>query len=200
MPSLAVKYRPQDFESCAGQQVTIKILEKQLETNSVGNIQLVCGGSGCGKTTIGRIMASKINKGHGQPIEIDAASNNGVDAVRAIVEDAKLSTATFLPALAQTDAASKLLFVETTVLQLSPLLSGTATSSVSKYNFCLFWDSVIACCNLLLPFISLTESLKISTFFVLLSIYNHSNPSHIPSIHSRFLITASQSFGISSYP
>ena len=90
MPSLAVKYRPQDFESCAGQQVTIKILEKQLETNSVGNIYLFCGGSGCGKTTIGRIMASKINKGHGQPIEIDAASNNGVDAVRAIVEDAKL--------------------------------------------------------------------------------------------------------------
>lgn len=90
MPSLAVKYRPQDFESCAGQQVTIKILEKQLETNSVGNIYLFCGSSGCGKTTIGRIMASKINKGHGQPIEIDAASNNGVDAVRAIVEDAKL--------------------------------------------------------------------------------------------------------------
>lgn len=90
MPSLAVKYRPRDFESCVGQQVTIKILEKQLETNSVGNIYLFCGGSGCGKTTIGRIMASKINKGHGQPIEIDAASNNGVDAVRAIVEDAKL--------------------------------------------------------------------------------------------------------------
>ena len=41
MPSLAVKYRPQDFESCAGQQVTIKILEKQLKTNSVGI--LVCG-------------------------------------------------------------------------------------------------------------------------------------------------------------
>ena len=74
MPSLAVKYRPQDFESCVGQQVTIKILEKQLETNSVGNIYLFCGGSGCGKTTIGRIMASKINKGHGQPIEIDGKS------------------------------------------------------------------------------------------------------------------------------
>ena len=44
----------------------------------------------CGKTTLARIFASKINKGKGAPIEIDAASHNSVDDVRDIIEGAKL--------------------------------------------------------------------------------------------------------------
>lgn len=42
-----------------------------------------------GKTTTARIFANEINKGQGNPIEVDAASNNGVDNVRTIIDDAK---------------------------------------------------------------------------------------------------------------
>ena len=47
------------------------------------------GSSGTGKTTLARIFANKVNEGKGNPIEIDAASNNGVDNVRYITEEAK---------------------------------------------------------------------------------------------------------------
>lgn len=52
----------------------------------MSNAILLHGGTGCGKTTIARIIANELNKGMGDPIEIDAASNNGVDQVRAIIE------------------------------------------------------------------------------------------------------------------
>lgn len=90
MVSLAVKYRPSDFTSMIGQISVIKILEKQIEKRDFAHCYLFTGSSGIGKTTVARILANKINKGQGTPIEIDAASNNGVDNIRAIVEDAKL--------------------------------------------------------------------------------------------------------------
>lgn len=46
---------------------------------------MFCGSSGCGKTTVARIFANEINNHLGSPIEIDAASNNGVDNVKSIV-------------------------------------------------------------------------------------------------------------------
>lgn len=88
--SLATKYRPHKFEDVCGQNSTIKILTKQIEKSTFSNVYLFSGPSGTGKTTTARILANCINKGCGSPIEIDAASNNGVDAVRAVVEDAKL--------------------------------------------------------------------------------------------------------------
>ena len=42
-----------------------------------------------GKTTSARIFANKINEGLGNPIEVDAASNNGVEQIRVIIDDAK---------------------------------------------------------------------------------------------------------------
>lgn len=87
--SLAVRYRPQTFESMLGQNSTIKILKRQLETKHLSHCYLFAGSSGCGKTTAARAFAMQINEGKGAPIEIDAASNNGVDAVRAIVDSAK---------------------------------------------------------------------------------------------------------------
>ena len=50
---------------------------------------MFCGGAGTGKTTTARIFASEINEHQGNPIEIDAASNNGVEQVRTIIDDAK---------------------------------------------------------------------------------------------------------------
>lgn len=89
MESLATKYRPSTFEDVCGQKSIIKILERQLEIGDYKNCYLFAGPSGCGKTTLARIFANKINKGEGTPIEIDAASNNGVDNIREIVASAK---------------------------------------------------------------------------------------------------------------
>lgn len=88
MKSLAVKYRPTTFEAVCGNQITVKILKKVLEAGTPKNAYLFAGPSGCGKTTLARIFANKLNNGVGDPIEIDAASNNGVDQVRAIIETA----------------------------------------------------------------------------------------------------------------
>ena len=88
MKSLAVKYRPITFETVVGQNVTTKILNKVLEKQAFKNAYLFAGPSGCGKTTCARIFANAINGGVGEPVEIDGASNNGVDQVRAIVESA----------------------------------------------------------------------------------------------------------------
>lgn len=88
MKSLAVKYRPNTFDFVCGNQVTVKILKRVLELGTPKNAYLFAGPSGCGKTTLARIFAYNLNNGIGEPIEIDAASNNGVDQVRAIIESA----------------------------------------------------------------------------------------------------------------
>ena len=77
--SLARFYRPKTFEDICGQDSIIKILKRQLECNEFKNTYLFCGASGCGKTTTARAFANAINNGVGNPIEIDAASNNGVE-------------------------------------------------------------------------------------------------------------------------
>lgn len=89
MRALSLKYRPQTFDEVVGHEVIIKILKTQIEQGSVGHALLFAGKTGTGKTTVSRLLASAINEGLGTPIEIDAASNNGVDNVRAIIEDAK---------------------------------------------------------------------------------------------------------------
>lgn len=87
--TLAVKYRPQDFEDVMEQGSIKTILRQQLETGTIKNVYLFCGGAGTGKTTCARIFANEINNGQGNPIEMDAASHNGVDDVRSIIQQAK---------------------------------------------------------------------------------------------------------------
>src|SRR5574343_537492 len=87
--SLATKYRPQTFEEVCSQKSTIKILKKQISLHNFANCYLFAGSTGCGKTTLARILANEINEYKGSPIEIDGASNNGVDAVRDIIDSAK---------------------------------------------------------------------------------------------------------------
>ena len=87
--SLSVKYRPKTFEEVSSQTTIIRILRKQIELEKFSNAYLFCGPSGCGKTTTARIFAREINKHQGSPIEIDAASNNGVDNVRRIRDEAR---------------------------------------------------------------------------------------------------------------
>ena len=89
MESLAVKFRPKNFSEVCHQSSIVKILQRQIDTDSFKNVFLFCGASGCGKTTCARIFAKEINKGQGEPIEIDAASNNGVDNVKSIIRSAQ---------------------------------------------------------------------------------------------------------------
>ena len=94
--SLAVKYRPNNLNDVLGQRSIVKILKRQIETENFKNAMLFSGPSGTGKTTLARIFALEVNKytdenGNicsAEPIEIDAASNSGVDNVRRIIEGA----------------------------------------------------------------------------------------------------------------
>lgn len=87
--TLAVKYRPKSWEDVTEQQSIVVILQQQLDSDEIKNAYLFCGPAGTGKTTCARIFANEINKGQGNPIELDAASNNGVDDVRNIIQQSK---------------------------------------------------------------------------------------------------------------
>lgn len=87
--SLAVKYRPKTFDDMTEQSAIKDILMNQLETKTFQHGYLFTGPAGTGKTTSARIFANMINAGKGNPIEVDAASNSGVDNIRQIIEDAK---------------------------------------------------------------------------------------------------------------
>jgi DNA polymerase III subunit gamma/tau len=89
------KYRPQTFDEVVGQTLAKEILQKSLETGSIKHAYLFSGPKGIGKTTIARIFANTLNKTLENPeasldiIEMDAASNTGIDDVRQLIESAK---------------------------------------------------------------------------------------------------------------
>jgi len=87
--SLAVLYRPKMLEDVVEQKNTVQILKYQIDTGTFKHAYLFCGSAGCGKTTCARIFAKEINKGKGNPIELDAASHNSVEDVRNIIQQAQ---------------------------------------------------------------------------------------------------------------
>lgn len=89
MKSLASKYRPNIFEEVIGQEAPIEILTNQITSGTLKQGYLFVGGAGTGKTTVARILARTVNGSLDGVIEIDAASNNGVDNVREIRENCK---------------------------------------------------------------------------------------------------------------
>ncbi len=90
MANLALKYRPKSFEDVVEQPLVVEILKNLCLADKLENRNfLLIGPAGCGKTTSARIIANMLNEGVGEPIEIDAASHNGVDSVREIVQQAR---------------------------------------------------------------------------------------------------------------
>lgn len=95
----ARKYRPQTFKDVVGQQAITNTLLNAIETNHLASALLFTGPRGVGKTTCARILARKINQpGYDDPnedfafnvFELDAASNNGVDDIRSIIDQVRI--------------------------------------------------------------------------------------------------------------
>ena len=88
--SLATKYRPKTFDDVVEQGLIVDIVRKMCADKQLSNRNfLFIGSAGCGKTTLGRIIANELNEGVAEPIEIDAASNSGVEQIRGIVREAQ---------------------------------------------------------------------------------------------------------------
>jgi DNA polymerase-3 subunit gamma/tau len=78
------KYRPQNFNEVYGQDQIVKVLKGSLETGKIGHAYLFSGVRGTGKTTMARIFAKALGCSANDIIEIDAASNRGIDDIRAL--------------------------------------------------------------------------------------------------------------------
>lgn len=106
------KWRPSDFKDVKGQDHIVTTLQNQIKADRIGHAYLFCGTRGTGKTSVAKIFAKAVNCEHpvdGNPcgecptckaiasgvsmnvIEIDAASNNGVDNIREIRDEVQYS-------------------------------------------------------------------------------------------------------------
>jgi DNA polymerase III subunit gamma/tau len=89
------KYRPQTFEEVIGQGLIKKVFINALKTGKIKNGYLLSGPKGVGKTTTARIFANELNQTSKNPeakidiIELDAASNTGIDNIRQLIESAQ---------------------------------------------------------------------------------------------------------------
>ena len=108
------KFRPETFEEVKGQDAIVTTLKNQMKNDRVGHAYLFCGTRGTGKTSMAKLLAKAVNCDHpvdGSPcgecescrkiasgaalnvVEIDAASNNGVDNIRQINEGVQYAPA-----------------------------------------------------------------------------------------------------------
>tara|TARA_B100000780_G_scaffold69480_1_gene46110 strand:+ start:149 stop:1792 length:1644 start_codon:yes stop_codon:yes gene_type:complete len=92
----ALKYRPNSFETVVGQKSITQTLENAIQNNQLPQAMLFCGPRGVGKTTCARILAKQINGDNKSSdfsyniFELDAASNNGVDDIRNLIDQVRI--------------------------------------------------------------------------------------------------------------
>ncbi|MCX6751829.1 MAG: DNA polymerase III subunit gamma/tau [Candidatus Nomurabacteria bacterium] len=84
------KYRPKNFSEVRGQDHIVKVLESSVETNKVSHAYLFVGSRGTGKTSVARIFAKEIGVSENDLYEIDAASNRGIEDIRALRDGARV--------------------------------------------------------------------------------------------------------------
>lgn len=89
MTTLALyrKYRPRRFEEVVGQDEAVAVLRRALEEKTLAHAYLFSGTRGVGKTTIARILAREAGASEEDIIEMDAASNRGIDDIRRLREE-----------------------------------------------------------------------------------------------------------------
>lgn len=107
--SLYRKYRPADFSNMVGQEAVVKIIKNAIKKDKIGHAYLFCGPRGTGKTSMAKLLAQAVNctnmeddvcnhcencleqqqGNHPDIVEIDAASNNGVDEIRNLISRVK---------------------------------------------------------------------------------------------------------------
>ncbi len=80
------KYRPQSFADVVGQDHIVSVLQAAIEKKSFAHAYLFTGSRGTGKTSVARIVARELGANPEDIIEIDAASNRGIDDIRALRE------------------------------------------------------------------------------------------------------------------
>jgi DNA polymerase-3 subunit gamma/tau len=80
------KYRPSRFKEVLGQDHIVKVLESSIENGNISHAYIFAGSRGTGKTSVARIFAKEIGTTPNDISEIDAASNTGVDDIRALNE------------------------------------------------------------------------------------------------------------------
>ena len=105
-------YRPSTFDEVAGQQHIVRTIKNALSTGKIAHAYLFCGPRGTGKTTMAKLLAKALNceegigcqcnhckncmgindGSHPDVIELDAASNNGVDEIRELIDKVKYGT------------------------------------------------------------------------------------------------------------
>lgn len=84
------KYRPTNFSEALGQDHIVKVLEKSVADRSPAHAYLFVGSRGTGKTTFARIFANALDLNTNDIIEIDAASNRGIDDVRELRDGVRI--------------------------------------------------------------------------------------------------------------
>lgn len=83
--ALPIKYRPKKLDDVVGQEAVVKSLRASLKSSTKAHAYAFTGPSGTGKTTLARIMASALGCQAGNIVEVDAASNSGIDNMRELM-------------------------------------------------------------------------------------------------------------------